>query len=85
MTGFTYGAYQMITDRSVDQAYSDLKSTCDGRREDYFGLLYLEREHRVPRERAINAFEKCMKVAYQKWNWVHKKLGLAHKTPLTSD
>jgi hypothetical protein len=44
----------MITDRSIDQAYSDLKATCDGRREDYFGLLYLEREYRVPRERAIN-------------------------------
>ena len=44
----------MITDRNIDQAYSDLKATCDGRREDYFGLLYLEREYRVPPERAIN-------------------------------
>jgi hypothetical protein len=44
----------MITDRSVDQAFSDLKGTCGGLREDYFGLLYLEREHRVPREKALN-------------------------------
>jgi len=44
----------MIADRSVDQAFSDLKGTCGGLREDYFGLLYLEREHRVPREKALN-------------------------------
>jgi hypothetical protein len=44
----------MISDRLVEQAYSDLKSTCGGVREDYFGLLYLEREYRVPRERAVN-------------------------------
>jgi AIPR protein len=44
----------MISDRRIDQAYSDLKSTCGGRREDYFGLLYLEQEHNVPRERALN-------------------------------
>lgn len=44
----------MITDRSVDQAYSDLKGTSGGQREDYFGLLYLEREHRVAREKALN-------------------------------
>jgi hypothetical protein len=44
----------MITDRAVDQAFSDLKGACGGLREDYFGLLYLEREHRVPRERALN-------------------------------
>src|SRR5580698_5555362 len=44
----------MITDHSVDQAYSDLKGTCGGMREDYFGLLYLEQEHRLSREKAIN-------------------------------
>jgi hypothetical protein len=44
----------MITDRAVDQAFSDLKNTCDGRREDYFSLLYLERKHKVLREKAIN-------------------------------
>jgi hypothetical protein len=44
----------MINDRLIDQAHSDLRSTCGGVREDYFGLLYLEQEHKVTRERAIN-------------------------------
>src|SRR5262245_3118398 len=44
----------MITDRLIDQVYSDLHSTCGGVREDYFGLLYLEQEHKVPREKAVN-------------------------------
>lgn len=44
----------MITDRLIDQAYSDLQSSCGGIREDYFGLLYLERELRVHRDRAVN-------------------------------
>lgn len=44
----------MITDQQVDQAYSDLRSSCGGTREDYFGLLYLEREHNVSREKALN-------------------------------
>jgi hypothetical protein len=44
----------MITPRQIDQAYSDLRSTCGDVREDYFGLLYLEREHNVPREKALN-------------------------------
>ncbi len=28
-----------ITDRDIDQAFSDLKKTCGGVRNDYFGLL----------------------------------------------
>ncbi len=44
----------MITDRHIDQAFSDLRSTCAGLREDYFGLLHLEREHGVSREKAVN-------------------------------
>jgi hypothetical protein len=44
----------MINDRAIDQAYSDLRSTCGGVREDYFGLLYLEKEHGVPREKSVN-------------------------------
>jgi len=44
----------MITDRLIDQAYSDLHVDCGGVREDYFGLLYLEREHKMARERSIN-------------------------------
>ena len=44
----------MINDRLIDQAFSDLRSTCGGVREDYFGLLYLEQEHNLPRERALN-------------------------------
>src|ERR1019366_8521617 len=49
-----YRSGTMITERQIDQTYSDLRSTCDGVREDYFGLLYLEREHSVPREKALN-------------------------------
>lgn len=44
----------MINDRLIDQAYSDLRVDCGGVREDYFGLLYLEQEHNLPRERARN-------------------------------
>ena len=44
----------MITDRQIDQAFSDLRSLHGGVREDYFGLLYLENEHNVPRDRALN-------------------------------
>lgn len=44
----------MITERLVDQAYSELNSTCGGVREDYFGLIYLERECKLPREQAVN-------------------------------
>lgn len=42
-----------ITDRAIDQAFSDLKKTCGGVRNDYFGLVYLEQEFGVERERAI--------------------------------
>jgi hypothetical protein len=42
-----------ITDRAIDQAFSDLKKTCGGVRNDYFGLLYLEQEFGVERDRAI--------------------------------
>jgi hypothetical protein len=44
----------MISDHQIDQTYSDLRSTCAGVREDYFGLLYLEKEHNVAREKALN-------------------------------
>lgn len=44
----------MIGDRAIDQAYSDLKAVCGGVREDYFGLLYVEKEHKVPRAQARN-------------------------------
>ncbi len=42
-----------ITDRVIDQAFSDLRKTCGGVRNDYFGLLYLEQEFGVERDRAI--------------------------------
>lgn len=42
-----------ITDRSIDQAFSDLKRACGGVRNDYFGLLYLEKEFGLDRELAI--------------------------------
>ena len=44
----------MITDHKIDQALSALRSKHGGRRDDYFGLLYLEEEHRVAREKAVN-------------------------------
>jgi hypothetical protein len=43
-----------ITDRVIDQAFSDLKDSCGGVRNDYFGLVYLEREFGTERERAIS-------------------------------
>jgi hypothetical protein len=43
-----------ITNRDIDQAYSDLKDAFpSGLREDYFGLLYLEREFKLPRNHAV--------------------------------
>jgi hypothetical protein len=42
-----------ITDRAIDQAFSDLKATCGGVRNDYLGLLYLMQEFGLERDRAI--------------------------------
>lgn len=42
-----------ITDRLIDQAFSDLNKTCGGVRNDYFGLVYLEQEFGLDRDRAI--------------------------------
>lgn len=42
-----------ITDQLVDQAFADLKGKCGGVRNDYFALLYLQHDHDVPREEAI--------------------------------
>lgn len=42
-----------ITDHMIDQAYSDLRGQCGGVRNDYFGLLYLEKEFGLDREEAI--------------------------------
>ena len=41
-----------IDDRLIDQTYSDCKATHGGVREDYFGLLYLEKEFNLPRDQA---------------------------------
>jgi hypothetical protein len=43
----------LITDQMIDQSFSDLKDTCAGVRNDYFGLCYLETEFEVPRAKAI--------------------------------
>ena len=45
-----------ISQREIDQAYSDLRDTCGGVKEDYFGLLYIEREFDVTRERSVRPF-----------------------------
>lgn len=42
-----------ITDRAIDQAFSGLKKICGGVRNDYLGLLYLEQEFGLERDRAI--------------------------------
>ena len=42
-----------ITDQLIDQAFADLKSKCGGSGNDYFGLLYVQHDHDVPREDAI--------------------------------
>jgi hypothetical protein len=44
----------MINDRLIAQAYQELREKCGGLKEDCFGLLYLEKEHKVPREKALN-------------------------------
>ena len=41
------------TDREIDQAFSDLRKSCGGVRNDYLGLLYIEQEFGVPRDRAV--------------------------------
>ena len=47
-----------ITEREIDQAYADYKSTLGGVREDYFGLIYLQREFGLTHDQAVlqNAF-----------------------------
>ena len=42
-----------ITDRTIDQAFSDLKNSCGGVRNDYFGLLYLEQEFGIERDQGV--------------------------------
>ena len=43
-----------VSDQAIDQAYSDLKATSGGVRNDYFGLVYLESEFKIPRDEAVN-------------------------------
>ena len=47
-----------ITEREIDQAFADYKSTLGGVREDYFGLIYLQREFGLTHDQAVlqNAF-----------------------------
>lgn len=42
----------IITERHIDQAFSDLKTTYGGVREDYFALLYLQHEFEISRDKA---------------------------------
>lgn len=43
-----------ISEKMIDQAYSDLKEKCGGVRNDYYGLLYLEKEFEISQDEAIN-------------------------------
>jgi hypothetical protein len=42
-----------ISQRDIDQAYSDLHATCGGHKNDYFALLYLQQEFGIPQEVAL--------------------------------
>lgn len=44
----------LITDKMIDQAFSDLKDNCGGVRNDYFGICYLETEFDIPRSKSVN-------------------------------
>jgi hypothetical protein len=50
----TERACRVITDQQVAQAYSDYYKVCGGVKEDYFGLLYIEKEHGIARDEALN-------------------------------
>lgn len=41
-------------DKQIDQLYSDLKKECGGVRNDYFGLVYLQKEFELSHEKSIN-------------------------------
>ncbi len=43
-----------ITDQAIDEAFHTHKKVCGGVREDYFGLVYLMHEHKVPLDEALN-------------------------------
>jgi hypothetical protein len=47
-------AHMNNIDKLIDQAFSTLKSTCGGVRNNYFGLVYLENEFGLLREKAIH-------------------------------
>jgi hypothetical protein len=72
---------------TIPTGYTDLLSQIATTRvRPLLSLLVQDREYedKVKEEnlsflRTDNAFEKCMKAAYQKWGWVHKKLGQTHK------
>jgi hypothetical protein len=49
----TGGRIVAITDKAIDQAYSDLRRTSGGQRNDYFALLYLMQEFGIERDIAI--------------------------------
>lgn len=50
-----------VTKREIDQTYASLRGVYGGERDDYFGLLYLEREFGLSREVALTqvAFGNC--------------------------
>jgi hypothetical protein len=70
------------TSLSVPVAYTDLLTQLATTRvRPMLSLLMQDREYKEKVEagnlsflRTNDAFEKCMRVAHEKWNWVHKKL-----------
>ena len=77
---------------TIPTGYTDLLSQIATTRvRPLLSLLVQDREYedKVKEEnlsflRTDNAFEKCMKAAYQKWGWVHKKLGQTHKVAVAA-
>lgn len=44
----------MITKREIDQAYTDLHESCGGVKNDYFGVVYLQKVYKLPIEDVRN-------------------------------
>lgn len=44
----------MITDNLIDKTFTENRPVCGGVRNDYFGVVYLEHEYKVPRDKVLN-------------------------------
>lgn len=44
----------LINDRTIEHTHSEMKSRHGGAKQDYFGVLYLQREFGIPADKAVN-------------------------------